>query len=78
LVWGPSIEKALLTNTIRWRPLEAALAVVGSQADAIQDCVNDEEDSGRCKPINITFLLSDVVPSILSLSGISYVTPDEI
>ncbi|KAG6872765.1 hypothetical protein C0995_006804 [Termitomyces sp. Mi166 len=51
-----------------WRPLEAALAAVGSQAEAILDCIEDEEDSGRQKPIDIEYLLSNVVPSILNLS----------
>ncbi|KAJ6502647.1 armadillo-type protein [Mycena vulgaris] len=51
-----------------WRPLEAALAAIGSQAEAVQDCVEDEQDAGRAKPIDIEFLLSDVVPSVLGLS----------
>ncbi|KAF8215831.1 ARM repeat-containing protein [Mycena galopus ATCC 62051] len=51
-----------------WRPLEASLAAIGSQAEAVQDCVEDEQDAGRAKPIDIELLLSDVVPSILSLS----------
>ncbi|KAJ7754965.1 armadillo-type protein [Mycena maculata] len=51
-----------------WRPLEAALAAIGSQAEAIQDCVEDEQDAGRAKPIDIEFLLSDIVPSVLGLS----------
>lgn len=51
-----------------WRPLEAALAAIGSQAEAVEDCNNDEEASGRDKPIDIEFLLSDVIPSILNLS----------
>ncbi|KAK7040193.1 hypothetical protein VNI00_009999 [Paramarasmius palmivorus] len=48
-----------------WRPLEAALTAVGSQADTIQDCIEDEQDSGRSKPIDIESLLANVVPSIL-------------
>ncbi|KAG6810962.1 hypothetical protein H0H92_009610 [Tricholoma furcatifolium] len=51
-----------------WRPLEATLAAVGSQSEAILDCIEDEEDSGRPKPIDIEFLLSNVIPSILGLS----------
>jgi hypothetical protein len=42
---------------------------MGSQAEAVLDCVEDEEDSGRAKPIDIEYLLSNVVPSVLSLSG---------
>uniref|UniRef100_A0A0W0FXL4 Importin N-terminal domain-containing protein n=1 Tax=Moniliophthora roreri TaxID=221103 RepID=A0A0W0FXL4_MONRR len=48
-----------------WRPLEAALAAVGSQADTIQECIEDEQESGRNKPIDIESLLSNVIPSIL-------------
>ncbi|KAG5349551.1 hypothetical protein C0989_003209 [Termitomyces sp. Mn162] len=51
-----------------WRPLEAALAAVGSQAVAVLECIEDEEDSGRQKPIDIEYLLSDIIPSILHLS----------
>ncbi|KDQ62857.1 hypothetical protein JAAARDRAFT_146629 [Jaapia argillacea MUCL 33604] len=51
-----------------WRPLEASLAAVGSQADSILECIEDEQDSGRAKPIQIESLLTDVVPSLLGLS----------
>jgi hypothetical protein len=44
---------------------------MGSQAEAVLDCVEDEEDSGRAKPIDIEYLLSSIVPSVLSLSGTS-------
>ena len=53
----------------RWKSLEAGLAAMGSQAEAVLDCVEDEEDSGRAKPIDIEYLLSNVVPSVLNLSG---------
>jgi hypothetical protein len=56
------------TQIIRWRPLEAALAAVGSQAEAVLDCVQDEQDSGRAKPIDIEHLLANVIPNILGLS----------
>ncbi|EGO18981.1 hypothetical protein SERLADRAFT_418638 [Serpula lacrymans var. lacrymans S7.9] len=51
-----------------WKPLEAALAAIGSQAEDILECIEDERESGRTKPIDIEFLLADVVPSILNLS----------
>ncbi|KAJ7665464.1 ARM repeat-containing protein [Mycena polygramma] len=51
-----------------WRPLEAGLAAIGSQAEAVQDCVEDEQDAGRPSPIDVESLLSNIVPSILSLS----------
>lgn len=57
----------------RWRALEAALAAIGSQAEAVQDCVEDEQDEGRDKPIDIEYLLSNVVPSVLGLSGPSLI-----
>jgi hypothetical protein len=64
----------MLISFKRWRPLEAALAAVGSQAEAVEDCINDEDASGRNKPLDIEFLLSSVIPSVLGLSGIPYVT----
>ncbi|KAG5644159.1 hypothetical protein DXG03_009054 [Asterophora parasitica] len=51
-----------------WRPLEAALAAVGSQYEAVVDIIDDEVESGREKPIDIEYLLSNVVPSVLTLS----------
>ncbi|KAF7337532.1 ARM repeat-containing protein [Mycena sanguinolenta] len=51
-----------------WKPLEASLAAIGSQAEAVQDCIEDEQDAGRAKPIDVEFLLSDIVPSVLTLS----------
>ncbi|KAM6498769.1 Armadillo-type fold, partial [Amanita muscaria] len=51
-----------------WRPLEAALASIGSQAEAVLDCMDDETDSGREKPIDIESLLVKVIPSLLGLS----------
>lgn len=54
----------------RWKPLEAGLAAMGSQAEAVLDCVEDEDDSGRGKPIDVEYLLANVVPSILTLSGV--------
>ena len=52
-----------------WRPLEASLAVIGSQSEDVLTCVEDELDAGREKPINIDYLLVEVIPSFLSLDG---------
>lgn len=52
-----------------WRPLEASLAVIGSQSEDVLACVEDELDAGREKPINIDYLLVEVIPSFLSLNG---------
>jgi hypothetical protein len=51
------------------------LAAIGSQAEAVLDCIEDEQDSGRPKPIDIEFLLADVIPSVLSLTGIVFLYP---
>ncbi|KAF8870248.1 ARM repeat-containing protein [Mucidula mucida] len=50
-----------------WRPLEAALASIGSQAESIEDCLEDEEDSERPKPIDIESLLGGIIPTVLTL-----------
>jgi hypothetical protein len=55
----------------RWRPLEAALAAVGSQSESVLDCIEDEVESGNAKPIDIDYLLENIIPPILSLSGLS-------
>ena len=57
-----------------WRSLEASLAVIGSQSEDVLTCIEDELDSGREKPINIDYLLVEVIPSFLSLDGESGVT----
>ncbi|KXN85718.1 Importin-9 [Leucoagaricus sp. SymC.cos] len=54
-------------NNDWWRPLEAAFAAIGSQAEPVFDCVQDEQESGRDKPIDIEYFLINVIPSILSL-----------
>jgi hypothetical protein len=54
----------------RWRPLEAVLATIGSQAEAILDFLEDEVSNGRPKLIDITYLLAEVIPSILILSRV--------
>ncbi|KAJ8502778.1 hypothetical protein ONZ45_g11445 [Pleurotus djamor] len=49
-----------------WRLLEAALAAIGSQAPPLLDCIDSELDDGR-KPIDIEYLLANVIPSVLQL-----------
>ncbi|KAF8963883.1 armadillo-type protein [Flammula alnicola] len=51
-----------------WKPLEAALAAIGSQSESILDCIEDEQESGRSKPIDIDYLLANIIPPILSAS----------
>ncbi|KAG9313899.1 armadillo-type protein [Chiua virens] len=49
-----------------WKPLEAALAAIGSQAEDILECIEDEQDSDRPKPLDIEHLLANVIPSLLN------------
>ncbi|KAF8634940.1 hypothetical protein AX15_000671 [Amanita polypyramis BW_CC] len=51
-----------------WRPLEAALASIGSQADVIHECIEEERDAGRGSPIDIESLLTNAIPSIMGLA----------
>ncbi|KAF8554336.1 ARM repeat-containing protein [Imleria badia] len=51
-----------------WKPLEAGLAAIGSQAEDILDCIEDEQDSGRPKPLDVEHLLAHVIPSLLHLT----------
>jgi hypothetical protein len=52
-----------------WRQLEAALASVGSQADDVVECTQEEVDAGKPAPVDIGSLLSNVVPALLRLTG---------
>lgn len=54
---------------IRWRPLEAAFSALGSNTEPVLDTLEDEVDAGRPKPIDIEWLLRDIVPASLVLSG---------
>ncbi|KAF9225273.1 ARM repeat-containing protein [Gyrodon lividus] len=49
-----------------WKPLEAALAAVGSQAEDILECIEDEQESNRQKPVDIEQLLANVIPTLLN------------
>ncbi|KAI0756104.1 ARM repeat-containing protein [Daedaleopsis nitida] len=51
-----------------WRALEASLAAIGSQAEDVLEAIDDEQESGRGKPIDIEALLSNVIPNYLVLS----------
>ncbi|KIJ66488.1 hypothetical protein HYDPIDRAFT_174567 [Hydnomerulius pinastri MD-312] len=53
-------------STTWWKPLEAALAAIGSQAEDILECIDDEQESGRQKPLDIEQLLANIIPSILN------------
>ena len=49
--------------------MEAALAAIGSQSESILDCIEDEQAAGRTAPINIDYLLANIIPPILGTSG---------
>jgi hypothetical protein len=49
--------------------MEAVLAILGAEAVAIVECIEHETSEGRPKPFQIESLLTDVVPSLLSISG---------
>ncbi|KAF9516008.1 hypothetical protein BS47DRAFT_1371853 [Hydnum rufescens UP504] len=51
-----------------WKPLEAILAVLGSEADALMQIVEDEQSEGRVRPFEVEYLLVNVIPSLLALS----------
>ena len=63
-----------LITLARWRPLEAALAAIGSQSESILDCIEDEQASGRTAPIDVEYLLANIIPPILGASGRCFFT----
>ena len=50
--------------------MEAAFAALGSVAESVVEICEDEESSGRPKPVAIEPLLADVIPSLLTQSGV--------
>lgn len=52
-----------------WRRLEAALASVGSQSEKVMECIQDEIEAEKPKPLDVEYLLSNVVPALLRLAG---------
>ncbi|KAG2743701.1 ARM repeat-containing protein [Suillus brevipes Sb2] len=59
-------------STAWWKPLEASLAAIGSQSEDVLECIENEEDSGRVKPIDVEDLLANVVPSVLNQSDFPF------
>ncbi|KAI0789448.1 ARM repeat-containing protein [Abortiporus biennis] len=59
-------------NEIWWKPLEAALASLGSLSEGVLECLDDEEIAGRPKPIDIEWLLGNVIPELLRLGDFSF------
>ncbi|KAG8901625.1 hypothetical protein FRB99_005185 [Tulasnella sp. 403] len=56
-----------------WKPLEAALAAVGSSAEALLDCNDDEELQNRSPPFNVQPVLTNVIPPILGLGDYPFI-----
>ncbi|KAL4070440.1 armadillo-type protein [Scleroderma citrinum] len=57
-----------------WKLLEAALAAVGSHAEDILECIDEEVESGRPKPLDIEDLLANVyLPEFPFLQGRAFV-----
>ena len=54
--------------------MEAALAALGSESEDVLEHIEEERESGLAPSIDITFLLSNVVPSLLNLSGVFLLT----
>ena len=55
---------------IRWKPLEAILAILGSEADGFIQIIEDENGEGNPPPFEVESLLVNVIPSLLGLSGL--------
>lgn len=49
--------------------MEAALAAIGSQSEAVLNYIEDEQESGKSRPIDIDSLLVNIIPPILNVSG---------
>jgi hypothetical protein len=52
----------------RWRPLEAVLGSIGTHSEVILETIETETMVNRPKPIDVEYLLAEVIPSILPLS----------
>jgi len=52
--------------------LEGALAAIGSQAESVQDCIDEEASLGNANPIDIENLLVNIIPTTLALAGIFF------
>ena len=63
-------DVSYMNTSQRWRPLEAALGALGSESDAVLDRIQEDSESGLAPSIDIAFLLANVVPSLLNLSGV--------
>jgi hypothetical protein len=53
----------------RWKPLEAVLALLGGISDDIRGLLEDDEDKGRPRTVDIPALLDSVIPGLLDQVG---------
>ncbi len=59
----------MFTRACRWKPLEAVLAVLGAESDAVFDITQEEAEEGRPKPLDTDSLLIRLIPSLLTVHG---------
>lgn len=62
-----------LVDSLRWKPLEAALALLGGVSDDVRDLL-ETKGSEASAPIDIQFLFDQVIPGLLDQSGGSPLT----
>ena len=55
--------------TYRWKPLEAALALLGGLSDDIRDRLETEQEEGVSRSIDLGYLFDQVIPGLLDQSG---------
>jgi hypothetical protein len=58
----------LTTQLIRWKPLEAALALLGGLSEDVRDLLEDEADSPE-HSIELASMFEQVIPSLLDQSA---------
>lgn len=64
-----SVQSLHESTVRRWKPLEASFTTIGSQSKDVLDCIENEEDTGRARPIDVEdSMLTSVVLSVLNQS----------
>jgi hypothetical protein len=58
-----------MTRSLRWKPLEGALACVGAVADDLQELLEEERESGMLPSFDLQTLFDNVVPQLLTMTG---------
>lgn len=52
-----------------WKPLEAALALIGGVADDIRNILDEDVEKGSEKSFDVQYLFDQVVPGLLNQTG---------